>query len=400
MQEPVTWGSEEMREDPFPYYEHVRAMSPVLEVPERDMYVLTKREDIEFVLLHPELFTVKGRSPTKTYPGQRYPTMLDLSNVDPPAHKALRAAYLKLLSPRRIAELRPLIEAKAHSLIDAFADEPEVEIVAAFARPLPCWFMGTLLAIPEALHEQVERWAFDYFDLLDSNLHHTVDFGDTESRVERSFTDFMNFCGDLVMEWRENPPEGSLGDFAMSRKDDGELFSIDELANQVRLLISGSQTTIHAITQAIVDAVRLDDRTAIEDDKVLGLLIEESIRKDGPSTYLPRRPLEDLEINGVKIPAGKRILLSVQSGNHDEEFFGCPTHFDLERPNLKRHIGFGLGIHLCVGAPTARVETTVALKTLFARFRTIRLAADNEYLHRTDLTGMRFLKAVRLELAA
>jgi cytochrome P450 len=387
-----------MLEHPFEFYDHVRRTEPVYEVPERDLFIITKREDIEFVLMNRDLFTVKGRSPTKTYP-QRYPTRLDLSNVDPPEHRALRRAYMLLLAPRRIAQLREQMEAKAHQLIDAFASEPEIELISVYARPLPAWFMGALLGVPEDMHLQLAQWANDYFELMDSNLHRTRDFDVVEKAHQRSYVDFMNFCGDLVTEWRRNPPQGALGDFVNSLNSAGKLYTIDELANQLRLLISGAQTTIEAIAQA-VDAVRLNDRQALDDDETLQLLVEESIRKDGPATYTPRRPLQDIELSGVKIPAGKRILLSLQAGNHDDAFYSSPDEFDLNRSKLRRHIGFGLGIHFCVGAPTARAETFVAVRALFARFRDIRLSDRNDYAHRTDLTAMRVLKQVHLELEA
>src|SRR6516225_6429913 len=103
----VGFGSEEMLEDPFPFFETLRSGCPVCEVPERNVYLVTRREDIEYAALHPELFSNHGRASQQTYPGQRYETMPDLTSTDPPEHKAIRTAHLQLLSAKRIREMRP-----------------------------------------------------------------------------------------------------------------------------------------------------------------------------------------------------------------------------------------------------------------------------------------------------
>jgi cytochrome P450 len=392
-----------MLEDPYPFYEELRGAEPVCPIPRRDpagrlTYLVTKRKDIDFILLHPQLFSNAGRSPTKSYPGQQYPTGIDLSNTDPPDHKALKQCYLTLLAPRHLESLKPRIYEKANELIDAFADRDEVELRAAYARPLPTWFMGQLLGVPAELHWKLERWAFDYFELLDSNVHRTKEWGPLEEELQQSYVDFMNFCGDLVVGWRENRPDGVLGDFAYTRNGEGELYTVDELANQVRLFISGAQTTIESIAKAVVDYVQLEEKPDLGDDDYMQRFVEESIRLDGPATYLPRIVLEDVELSGVEVRAGSRLLISLQSGNRDEELFECPEAFDADRPNVRRHIGFGMGIHMCVGAGTARLETTVALRALVSRFRELRLSPKNTFEHRTDLTQMRQFKEVHLEL--
>jgi cytochrome P450 len=395
----LQWGSPEMLEDPFPFYEEARRTTPVCPIRNGEVHLVTRREDIEFLLLNPDLFSVQGRVPIRSFPGQRYPTLPDLTMIDPPAHKALRGAYLTLLSPRRVEAMRPEVAKKAHALIDVFQDEPEIELISALADPLPTWFMGHLLGVDESMHEQLRDWANAYFELLDSARYATVEWEQKASQLKETYVDFMNFCGDLVTEWRADPPDGPIGEFALSRDADGELYPVDVLASQVRLLISGSQTTIHAIAQAVVDAITLGwDK--LSDDKYIQRLIEESIRHDGPSTYLPRIPLKDVELSGTKIKAGTKLFISVQSGNRDEDYFERPETLDLERENLRRHIGFGMGIHLCIGAPTARMEATEALKALASRFRRIALSPQNDFKHRIDLTGMRMLKRLQVELEA
>jgi cytochrome P450 len=259
--------------------------------------------------------------------------------------------------------------------------------------------MGWLLGIPDEMHEQLDRWAGEYFDLFDSSLHRKGEFDDVESRLIPSFVAFTNFCGDLVVDWRDNGEEGSpLASFAFSRKEDGTLFSVDELANEVRLLVVGAQTTANLIARAVVDVLEMDDRGYVSDEKHVQMIVDESLRKDGPATYIPRICAQEVELAGIVIPAGARVFLAIQSGNRDETYYGCPAKFDTERPNLKRHLAFGYGAHHCVGAPIARMEATVALMALFERLPEIRLSPRNDFSHRTNLTALRSLKHVYLEL--
>jgi cytochrome P450 len=215
----------------------------------------------------------------------------------------------------------------------------------------------------------------------------------------QSFVNFTNFCGDLVVKWRVEKKDGDpLSEFAFSPQDDGSLFSIDQLTNEVRLLVVGAQTTANLIAQSIVETLQMDDRGDMGDERHVQAIVEESLRKDGPATYMPRICLQDVEIAGVTIPAGSRVFLSLQSANRDETFFECPARFDINRPNVKRHVAFGFGTHFCVGAPIARVEATVALTALFSRFSDIRLSPKNDFRHRTEVMALRALREVHLQL--
>jgi cytochrome P450 len=127
-------------------------------------------------------------------------------------------------------------------------------------------------------------------------------------------------------------------------------------------------------------------------------ILDETLRLDGPATYGPRICTREVNIGGVTLPAGSRVFLAWQSGSRDEKVFECPAQFRPDRPNLAKHLGFGLGNHRCIGAPLAQVEGEVALKAMFQRFRDIRLSPKNDYRHDTTLTSMRVLKELHLEL--
>jgi len=390
------FGTPEMLEEPFSFYEEKRAKCPVFAVPERNVHIVTRWKDIEYVSLNPKLFSNKGRASLETFPGQRYKTMEDLTSMDGEQHKVVRDAHRSLLSPSRLREMRPEMEKEVDRLIDQFVDQSEVEFVQAFAKPFPSWVMGSaLLGLPRDIHAQLDQWAVDYFDLFDKNLHHSGQGGPDPQLIERVVA-FTNFCGDLAVQHRENPSDTPLSLFVNYVKPDGTLFSIDEMANFIRLLVTGAQTSANLMAQGLIDAVRLEDPATVTErsQKVL----DESMRVDGPATYGPRVCTEDVVVGGVPLPAGSRILLSWQSGNRDEEVFPCPARFDPTRSNLGKQLGYGLGAHRCIGAPLAQLEGEVALKAMFRRFKKIRLSPKNDFKHDTTLTSMRNLLALHIEL--
>lgn len=395
----IEFGSADMLENPFPFFETRRAECPVFHVPSRDVYVVTRRADIEYVVLHPELFSSKGRAPLDSYPGQRYRTMPDLTSTDPPEHKAIRTAHLHLLSAKRIREMRPGMEQEANRLIDKFVDAGEVEFIGAFAKPFPAWVMGSLLCVPRDMHQQLDIWAGQYFDLFDKNLHHAAEGGPDQHLVD-SFVDFMNYCGDLVVDRRTHPQNDPLTEFVNATKEDGSQFTVDEMANYVRLLVVGAQTSTYLIAQSVIELAQVRDRGELDNKRYLQRVLDETLRKDGPATYGPRVCQEDVELGGVKLTAGTRVFLAWQSGSRDENTFESSEEFCPERPNLAKHLGFGLGIHRCIGAPLAHAEGEVALQAMFTRFSGIRLSSRNDYRHDTTLTSMRALRALYLDLEA
>jgi hypothetical protein len=188
---------------------------------------------------------------------------------------------------------------------------------------------------------------------------------------------------------------------AQARDDEGQLFSIDRVANEVKLLvIGGNETTTFMMSAAIAELYsRPEGPGDLRDEKYVHRVVDETLRKESVAAWSPRSAARDIEMHGVTIPAGSKVLLMWGSGGRDEEQFERPDEFDPSRPNLKRHLGFGLGIHFCVGAALARTEATIAFRTLVQRFPSLRLSPRNEFRHLTYLTEIRALSELYLELS-
>lgn len=387
-----------MLENPFPFFEEKRAHCPVFPVPSRSMYVVTRHKDLEFVLRNPDIFSSEGRNPLVNFPGQRYKSTPDLVSMDAPQHKQVRTVHQALLSPKRLREMRPVMEAEIHQMIDRFADKGEIEFINAVAKPFPAWVMGYILCLPREMHEQVDIWATEFFELFDKNLYHPNEGGPPQRLID-SYVNFMNYCGDLVADRRKNPQDNDpLTEFVNSRKEDGSLFSLDEMASYVRLLITGAQTSTSMLAQSLVEVIRMKDRGDLNDSKWIAKIVDESLRKDGAATYCPRIVTRDVELGGTALPAGARVYLSWHSANADETVFEEPYEFRPDRPNLAKNLGFGQGNHRCIGAPLAQLEGEVVLKALFTRFRDIRLSPKNDFKHDTSLMAMRVFNELHLEL--
>jgi cytochrome P450 len=390
-----SFGTAEMREDPYPFYDSVRTACPVYKIPERNDYLLTRREDVVYVANHPEVFSSAGTQRESVSPELRYSHAPALSDNDPPEHTIIRKALFSLFTPARMRTYRPLVQHEVDLLIDAFVDEQQIEFVDRFANPLPTRVIGSLLGIPTDMFGQLKQWSDDNTELLGG-------FYAPERRrpLERSYADFINFCGDQIVERRSRPCDDLLTELSQAKDSRGKLFSVEKMANAAKLFIlGGNETTTYMLANAIVDLLQNPNEIGdTEDDRYLVKMLEEALRKESPAAWTQRRCTVDHGVNGVTIPAGARVLIGWGAANRDPQIFESAQSFRVERSNAKQSVAFGHGPHFCMGAALARLEGCVAFSTLFTRFRSIRLAPQNTFLHITRMLQVRAVQQVYVEL--
>ncbi|MBS0422270.1 MAG: cytochrome P450 [Proteobacteria bacterium] len=279
--------------------------------------------------------------------------------LDPPRHRHLRQLLAQAFTQRRVAELEPRIQAITNRLLDAMDSHSTVDVVDALAFPLPVTVIAELLGVPIADIGQFREWAND---LLNT---------DFELRA-KAFERFAIYFDGMVEQRRRSPTEDLISAF-ISAEIDGERLSQRDITGACTLLlIAGHETTASLIPIVLwcLDEHPEARAELTHHPELLPAAIEEALRYRAVVHYLPRVVTCDVEFEDCRLREGDLVLPLFAAANHDRHHFPDPDRFDMRRsPN--RHLGFGYGIHLCLGATLARLETSIALRLLLARFPTL-----------------------------
>jgi cytochrome P450 len=307
---------------------------------------------------------------------------------DPPDHERLRRLVNKAFTARRIEQLRPRIEEISRDLLDAMAGEREVDLLDAFAFPLPITVICELLGMPVEARDDFRRWS----NLLLS--------GGVEAQVrdaERSMTKAMI---ELVAQKRAHPGDDMLSAVVQARDADDRLTEQEVTSMAFLLMVAGHETTVNLIGNGMLALLRHPDQLAAlrADSSLLPGAIEEFLRYQGPLSHATLRfTLEPTEIGGVLVPEGEIVLVALGSANLDEDRFPDADRLDIRR-DPGGHLAFGHGIHYCLGAPLARLEGEIAFTGLLNRFPAMELAVDPDDLRWRPGTIIRGLEKLPVRL--
>jgi cytochrome P450 len=394
--EGVELGDEVMREDPYPFYAHLRQHCPVYQKPGATEFLLTRHEDVVAAANDKENFICKSgvARVVATFEGQRYSWAPTLPDNDDPEHSVVRRATLGLFGRKRMRQVEPMIEEEVDSLIDAFDPSGRIEFVADFAAPLPARVIGRMLGLPSEMLDQLRTWA-------ENRVRLQAGFHPPEERpeLEKSFADFINYCGDQVRGRRQNPRDDGLTELALARRPDGEPFDLNQLAFLVQFIVAGgNETSTFMLVNALADLLRNPSQIRdMSDQSYTDKIVEETVRKDCPAAFTYRASARKLQIGNTVIPEASRVLMGWASASRDDTMFKDPDRFDVDREDLNNSLGFGFGPHYCIGAPLAKKELLVCFRRLFERFD-ISLAPGNEFKHQTRMVSLRSLERLHLQL--
>ncbi|KIZ15075.1 cytochrome P450 family protein [Streptomyces natalensis] len=372
-------------DDPHAAYAALRESGPVHRITGPDghpAWLVTRYDDVRSAFADARLSLDKKHAAPGGYRGFALPPALDanMMNMDPPDHTRIRRLVVKAFTPRRVEALRDPVHRVAERLLDAMEERGgPADLIADFAGPLPVIVICDLLGIPQSDRHDFRAWT----DAL-------VTPDPAKPQAMRDAVGAMlEFYTGLIKTKRAEPGDDLLSDLIAVRDDatgtDGDRLTEDELTSLAFLILFGGyENVVHLIGNATLGLLERPDRLARlrRHPAELPAVVEEFMRHSGPAPLAIRRfAKEDLEIGGVRIAAGDSVLLGIASANRDPARFPDPDAFDHGR-DLSGHLALGHGIHYCVGAPLARMETATALGALIARFPGLRLAVPQGELRR------------------
>ena len=384
------------RADPYPSYNRIRELGP-LHLPESNLTVFSSFADCDEVLRHPSTRSDRTNSTitqrqleAESGPRPRGPASFLF--LDPPDHTRLRRLVSKAFVPKVVKALEPDIAA----LVDGLLDDMEkagasgsVDVIADLAYPLPVAVICRLLGVPVEDEPKFSHASGLLAASLDPFLAltgHTSDLFDEQMKAGIWLNDYLR---DLI-DARRTAPGADLMSALIAVEESGDQLTEDEIVATCNLLlIAGHETTVNLIANATLAMLRHPSQWARlgADASRVAAIIEETMRYDPPVQLVGRIAGEDMTIGDITIPAGDTMLLLLAAAHRDPAANERPEEFDPARESI-RHIGFGKGAHFCLGAPLARLEASVALTAVTARFPNARLAADPVYKANLTLRGM------------
>ncbi|MFD4711673.1 cytochrome P450 [Streptomyces sp. NPDC058430] len=400
-----TW---EFASDPYPAYAWLRENAPVhrTKLPSGvEAWLVTRYADARQALAdsrlskNPEHHAEDAQGKSKTgIPGERSANLMThLLNIDPPDHTRLRRLVSKAFTPRRVAAFAPRVQELADDLIDRFAPQGEADLIHDFAFPLPIYAICDLLGVPREDQDDFRDWA-------GMMIRHG---GGPRGGVARSVKKIRGYLAELIHRKRNDPGDDLISDLIRA-SDHGEHLTENEAAAMCFvLLFAGFETTINLIGNGVYallgnpeQRARLQESIERGERELLDTGIEELLRYDGPVELATWRfATEPLTIGGQQIATGDPVLVVLAAADRDPARFHEPDTLDLSRRD-NQHLGYGHGIHYCLGAPLARLEGTVAIETLLRRLPDLTLAVDRADLRWRGGLIMRGLRTLPVEFAA
>jgi cytochrome P450 len=303
-------------------------------------------------------------------------------HADPPAHTRYRQLVSKAFTPRRVAALRPTIERICTELCDAMdAVGAPVDLVGAYAVPIPARVIATALGVPDERYPDFKRWADAEIAAIGRQLD-----DDAWRRSAREVVELQRYFAAELEARRREPRDDLLTGLLEARLTpddgvDGEPLTMEEMISIVQQLhVAGSETTANLISEMAVALARDPDlwQLVVDEPEHRAAVVEEMLRLASPSQGSFRVTTVDTELGGVEIPKGATVWVMFAAANRDERHYEHPARVDPARPGVYQHLAFGRGTHYCLGAPLARLEAGIALRTLAERYERLELVDEAE----------------------
>ena len=296
---------------------------------------------------------------------------------EPPKHTRLRSLVAKAFNRNKIEGMRPAVERITQQLLDAIDEKVKsgenFDLIAEYAEPLPVKIIADLLGFPESEEHLLRPWSQSIVKMYEVNPSEQY-----QMEAKKAAAEFAEYVRSLAEHRKKNPGQDLITDLAMVEENGEKLNSHELVATCVLLLNAGHEASVNAFGNGMVAALERPDQAELlrkNSRAITDTALEEFMRFDAPLHLFERTATVDTELGGVKIEKGQKIAALIGSANRDSAVFERADEMDLTRdPNP--HIGFGAGIHFCLGAPLARLEMSVSLPALWEKYPNMQLAGN------------------------
>jgi cytochrome P450 len=363
----------EFHEDPYPLYRRLRDEAPCYRNDKLDFYALSRYADVLEASQQPLLYSsAEGTSLEPLDTQNMLPMMIFM---DPPDHDVQRKLVSRAFTPRSISDLEPFVRRTAVQFLEPLREKGGGDFVEEFSAVVPMNVIMELLGVPDADRNQLRHWMDATLDRLEEPPY--IPPSAIEAMIESATYWFQ-----LVAEKRANPDDGLISRLCRETLTDNEVVGFCSLIGA-----AGTETLTKLLASAVVLFQRNPDQweKVLDDPGKLTGAVDETLRYWAPSQYQGRVLTDEVAIHGVTMPKGARVLLLTGAGNHDEREYPDPDRFDVERP-VHVPLGFGYGVHFCLGAALARLEGRVALEEFGRVFP--RYEIDEAKLRRVHMSNV------------
>jgi len=402
---------------PYHAYQLLRDEAPVWRDPVTGFFVITRFEDLRAVLLDTESYSSDmrgdGGSSRDRLDRERAQRMLalyeekgwipgsTLAGRDDPNHRQMRSMFNEAFRPKKITAMDPFVRETAYKLLDAFIDDGHCDWVSQYAVPLPLIVIGRQMGVPEQDIWRIKSWTDAWVQRLGMMQTEAEERWSVEMEIEA-----QHYFQPIFERLRREPDDTLLSDMVNRVIPEwGRPLTDNELHAEMMAdtFVGGSETTTNAIAYGVKLLIENPDvwqRLKADPERHLRTFCEEVVRLEGPVQGLFRRATRDIELHGVEIPRGAMINVRYAAANRDEREFECPEQVDLERDKPGRHLGFGSGVHHCLGAPLARRELYWAFHALVDRLDALWFAEGRNSFEVVPNFALRALQELHIEFRA
>ncbi len=387
-------------DDPYPTYKRLREEAPVLWSERVNGWVLTRYDDVTATFNDSARFKNGGRfepvfdavdsAHRAEFAPMRKHYQYGVIGADPPDHTRLRGLIQKAFAPRALEAMRAPVQAIVDAHLNSVANSGGMDVVRDLANPLPVIVIAQMMGVPPADSTLFKHWSDDVMR-FQSGGRASLD----DMRIsQHALFEFRAYLQALFAQRRTDPRDDLISALVQAEEQGDRLNEEELLATCVTLLVAGHETTTNLIANGLLALLRNPDQRALlrADPGLIGGAVEEMLRYDTSLQRNRRIVGEDLELRGQHMRKGQFVMQVIGAANRDPAVFADPDRFNITR-NPNPHIGFGRGIHFCLGAPLARIEAPLAIQSLLGRFPDVRLDGD-QLDWRREVGALRSLRSL------